>query len=73
MLNNISELRLVTGRYAGVGYIPSAGSPLLGMASFTDKLLASWFEKVDYIGAFASNNDNWLAGWTNFDPQNTDY
>ena len=73
VLNNISELRLVTGRYAGVGYIPSAGSPLLGMASFTDKLLASWFEKVDYIGAFASNNDNWLAGWANFDPQNTDY
>lgn len=26
-----------------------------------------------YIGAFADANDNWMAGWTNFDPQNTSY
>ena len=26
-----------------------------------------------YIGAFKNSNDNWLAGWTNFDPQNTAY
>lgn len=26
-----------------------------------------------YIGAFKDENDNWLEGWTNFDPQNTIY
>ena len=26
-----------------------------------------------YIGSFADANDNWMAGWTNFDPQNTSY
>lgn len=26
-----------------------------------------------YIGAFKDASDNWLSGWTNFDPQNTVY
>lgn len=26
-----------------------------------------------YLGAFRDANDNWLDGWTNFDPQNTIY
>ncbi len=26
-----------------------------------------------YIGAFRDASDNWLDGWTNFDPQNTEY
>jgi hypothetical protein len=26
-----------------------------------------------YIGAFKGADDNWLKGWTNFDPQNTTY
>ena len=26
-----------------------------------------------YIGAFQDRSDNWLEGWTNFDPQNTVY
>lgn len=26
-----------------------------------------------YIGAFKDTSDNWLEGWTNFDPQNTLY
>ncbi|MDR0895502.1 MAG: hypothetical protein LBN06_09445 [Prevotellaceae bacterium] len=26
-----------------------------------------------YIGAFKESSDNWLEGWTNFDPQNTVY
>jgi len=55
---------------------PMAGSPLLGAADFTDSFLNDpFFTKVTYIGAFASDSDtdNWLRGWTNFDPQNTDY
>jgi hypothetical protein len=55
---------------------PMAGSPLLNAADFTDALLNDpFFDKVDYAGAFKSDADadNWLKGWTNFDPQNTDY
>ncbi len=26
-----------------------------------------------YVGAFRDSGDNWLEGWTNFDPQNTQY
>ena len=55
---------------------PKTGSPLLGAADFTDPFLNDpYFEKVTYVGAFASDKeeDNWLRGWTNFDPQNTDY
>jgi hypothetical protein len=55
---------------------PMTGSPLLNAAGFTDPFLSdSFFERVTYIGAFASDSDadNWTKGWTNFDPQNTDY
>lgn len=57
---------------AGANYGPMAGSPLLNAASFDDARL-SGFDKVTYVGAFANENDNWMAGWTNFDPQNTVY
>lgn len=60
------------GWFDATGYIPSAGSPLLGAASFADNLLSNGFDKVSYIGAFAQG-DTWLRGWTNFDPQNTNY
>jgi len=55
---------------------PMAGSPLLGAADFSDSFLNDpFFDKVDYVGAFKSDSDadNWMKGWTNFDPQNTDY
>lgn len=26
-----------------------------------------------YIGAFRDASDNWMQGWTNFDPQNAQY
>jgi hypothetical protein len=47
-------------------------------ANFTDrKLTDAFFTKVNYIGAFQDPNatgaTNWMASWTNFDPQNTDY
>jgi len=58
---------------ASSNYMPASGSPLLTAASFTDTYLSnSWFEKVDFIGAISPSN-NWLEGWTNFDPQNTVY
>ena len=48
------------------GYTPVAGSPLLNRASFS-----GWagLDNVSFIGAFGT--DNWMTGWTNFDPQNT--
>jgi len=55
---------------------PMAGSPLLGTADFSDPLLNDpFFTRVTYAGAFASDKDedNWMKGWTNFDPQNTRY
>ena len=40
-------------------------------AEFVDEVLNnSFFEKVTYKGAFDGTND-WTAGWTNWDPQNT--
>lgn len=54
-------------------FMPQSGSPLLGKASFNDTMLASGFDKVTYIGAFSGASDKWMNGWTNFDPQNTNY
>ncbi len=51
-------------------YIPQAGSPVLSGASFTG--IGSWFSQVSYLGALNAG-DTWTSGWTNFDPQNTDY
>ena len=72
LFDNIDALMLTEGIYSGAKYLPQTGSPLLNAASFDDALLATWFEKVSYVGAF-STNDNWLKGWTNFDTQNTNY
>ncbi len=58
-------------------YGPSEGSVLKNRGSiFTEALLNDvFFDKVDYIGAFRSSAsaDNWMIGWTNFDPQNSVY
>lgn len=65
-------------------FIPRSASPIVAAASaggiapdFTDsKVTDSFFTKVAYVGAFSGSGtsaDNWLASWTNFDPQQTDY
>ncbi len=71
IFDNIDDLKLTSYKNAG-SIIPLADSPLLNAASFTNSLLSSWFVKVDYIGAFSAT-DNWLDGWTEFDPQNAQY
>jgi hypothetical protein len=76
--NTIDELKLSqpNSTLANPNYGPKSGSPLLNAADFSDSLLSSsFFTKVSYIGAFASDSsaDNWMLGWTNFDPQNTVY
>lgn len=65
-LNGIAELGLTAG-----SYIPTASSILLNAASFTG-ITNDWLDPVSYIGAFDGTND-WTAGWTNFDPENTAY
>lgn len=45
--------------------------------NFSDNKSAdAFFSKVNYVGAFSgtgTTTDNWMAGWCNFDPLNTDY
>jgi hypothetical protein len=55
---------------------PKSDSPLTTGAAWTHAKVSSWFEKVNYIGAFSPSeaaNSNWTSGWTNFNPQNTVY
>ncbi len=78
VLTSVSDLKLKqpNSKAGSPNYGPVSGSPVLGLASFTNASLSdSFFTKVTYSGAFASDssNDNWLQGWTNFDPQNTTY
>ena len=56
--------------------IPGSNSPLANGASWEHPYVSSGFDQVSYIGAFSPNEtvaDNWMSGWTNFDPQNTIY
>lgn len=46
-----------------LGFYPSENSPAVGNGTTPDDF---YFEPVDYIGAFASSDDNWEAGWTSF-------
>lgn len=70
--DNVADLMLKDGNGVGVNYMPNAGSPLLGAAAWTDNLVKEGFEQTSYVGAFGSD-DNWLEGWTNFNPNDTDY
>lgn len=53
--------------------VPSAGSELLGSAGWADSFLQDpFFTVTNYRGAFAPGvpmEQQWTAGWTNFNPQ----
>jgi hypothetical protein len=52
---------------------PKAGSVLASGAEFTDAALTdAFFDKVTFRGAVGGTS-TWLNGWTNFNPQQTDY
>lgn len=55
-------------------FLPGTSSPLLVSANAATggKLSDSFFTSAPYRGAF-NGTDNWLSGWTNFNPQNTNY
>ncbi|MGM9713394.1 MAG: hypothetical protein ACI3Y5_04665 [Prevotella sp.] len=69
--DDASQLALIDASGVGSPFMPTATSPLLSLASF-DGETSPWLDKVQYVGAFNAT-DNWLTGWTNFDPQNTKY
>lgn len=48
------------------GFYPAENSPAIGNGTTPDDL---FFEPVDYIGAFASAEDNWEAQWTSMDQE----
>ena len=52
-------------------FLPISGSPLLTGAEFSGPFTDSFFENVNFRGAFGTTN--WTTGWTNWDPQNTAY
>ncbi|HRI19603.1 MAG TPA: T9SS type A sorting domain-containing protein, partial [Panacibacter sp.] len=54
---------------------PSAGSPALSGANFTETALSDpFFTPTQYVGALAkSASQNWATLWTNFVPTKTDY
>ncbi len=57
---------------SSISVIPLEDSPLINASSFSDPLLSTWFDEVYYVGAF-NVNDNWLTGWTEFNPQYAEY
>lgn len=71
---NLGTLGLNTNNFnlTAPNFLLSSSSPLLTGAVFTGKAADSFFDKVTYRGAF-NGSDNWLQGWTNFDPQTTAY
>ncbi|QKZ15622.1 IPT/TIG domain-containing protein [Spirosoma sp. KUDC1026] len=52
-------------------FLLQASSPLLTGAVTGGKVADSFFTQTAYRGAFGT--ENWLQGWTNFDPQNANY
>jgi len=70
LANNSNVLPTSAWNWGNVNALPSAGSPALSGANFTD-LDMTFFELVSFRGAFGTTN--WTSGWANFDPQNTAY
>lgn len=58
-------------------FCPSASSQLASGAVWSHAYVQdAFFTKTSYRGAFSPNEtigNNWMTGWTNFDPQNTVY
>ena len=68
-VKNLADLKLskVSSTKITVNYLPTNDSPLINGGD------TSLPGGAAYIGAFSGPTDNWMEGWTNFDPQNTTY
>jgi hypothetical protein len=77
IVDNINKLMLANpyGYFDGIpDPMPKTGSPLLAGANFTDStgiFTDPFFKSVAYRGALGA--DNWMQGWVNFIPLQTDY
>ena len=85
--NNGGDIREVSALFGSAAFnlnnnfdpVPSAAGELATAGtSYTTGRLAgdTWFTAVSYRGAFDPSkpmSQQWTAGWTNFDPQTTDY
>lgn len=60
--------------YAGVRYEYNRQVLRMNTRQYEESLQSTTYDNNGgYIGAFRDASDNWLDGWTNFDPQNTAY
>lgn len=66
LLLNAANFNLTTPNF-----LPQTGSPLLTGAVWEGKGADAFFTKETFRGAFGTTN--WTTGWTNWNPQNTDY
>jgi hypothetical protein len=64
-------LNSATFNLTSPAFLLQSGSPLLTGAVTSGKVADSFFTQTTYRGAFGT--ENWLQGWTNFDPQNVNY
>lgn len=71
--SNLATLLFNASNFAlsAPNFLPQPGSPLLAGAVTGGKVVGPFLMPVAYRGAFGT--DNWLAGWTNVNPQNADY
>ena len=70
--NNVVE-QWTAMKLSGIASIIEASTKFASYpADFSNLSSNSWFDKVNYVGAFTTGND-WTAGWANFDPENTVY
>jgi hypothetical protein len=76
ILPTVGDLKLVDPfNLSNPNPIPCSDSPVLNRADFTNpRLRDPFFVPVNWVGAFGPNeSERWDLGWTNYDPQNTDY
>ena len=66
-------LNSATFNLTAPNFLPVSGSPLLTGAVTNGKIADTqqFFTPTTFRGAFGT--DNWVQGWTQFDPQNADY
>jgi hypothetical protein len=70
---NLATLLLNTATFTltAPNFLPQTGSPLLTGAVWEGKGTDAFFTKETFRGAFGTTN--WTSGWTNWNPQTTDY
>jgi len=76
ILPTVGDLKLIDPfNLSNPNPIPYSDSPVLNRADFTNpRLRDPFFVPVNWVGAFGPNqSERWDLGWTNYDPQNTDY